>query len=505
VKTVFRDVLLYDPSADRALSESKTVIIDDGRIAAVQHGWERDDSTGADCVVDGHGHHLLLPGLINAHFHSPANHLKGALPPLPLELFMLYESPTHEFLRPTPREAYLRTVLGALDMLRTGTTTVQDDAFLMPTPEPEVIDAVCQAYLDCGIRAVVALDQPDLPEVDKLPPLPDLPSACRVALDAPAPMPPDELLERYKYLFDVWHGTADGRIRAAVSISAPQRVSPSYFAALDQLSAEHGTPLFAHMLETKLQRVLADAQPRFSGRSLVKWTDDLGLLNERTNVIHAVWVDGDDLELIATAGATVVHNPVSNLRLGSGVMPWRAIRARKIPVALGVDEAICNDATDMWNVLKTAGMIHTITGAPATTWPSAAEILDAVWLGGATAAGQPGLGRVEEGAVADLILIDLHAPAFTPLNDAAGQLVWCEQGSSVVMTMVDGAVVAEGRRVITVDEEALLAEARECFERRRPQWHQAWADAEKVTAAYRAMIERAAGQDVGFSRWVGAT
>ena len=108
-------------------------------------------------VIDAAGM-LVMPGLVNAHFHSPVNHMKGALPSLPLELFMLYESPANEALRPTPREAYVRTLLACLEIIRNGVTAVQDDAFFVPYPEPAIIDAVLQAYEDSGLRARVALD-----------------------------------------------------------------------------------------------------------------------------------------------------------------------------------------------------------------------------------------------------------------------------------------------------------------------------------------------------------
>jgi 5-methylthioadenosine/S-adenosylhomocysteine deaminase len=259
------------------------------------------------------------------------------------------------------------------------------------------------------------------------------------------------------------------------------------------------------MLETKTQRVLAHAQPRFAGRSLVRYTADLGLLNERTNVIHAVWVDDADLDLIAEARATVVHNPVSNLRLGSGVMPFRAMRDRGIPIALGVDEAICNDAADMWNVVKTAGLIHNISGLDSNRWPNAAEVLDALWVGGAAAALRSGqLGEIGEGALADLALLDLHTPAFTPLNDIRGQLVYCESGASVVLTMVDGVVVAEGGAVVSVDEQALLGEAREVFAARQPELRRTRSEAELLLPAYQAMVRRAAAADVGMTRWIGS-
>jgi 5-methylthioadenosine/S-adenosylhomocysteine deaminase len=498
---LFHDVLVLDPAHPGGVSGPLDVLVRNSRIAEVGPGLTADDNQTRR--VDGHGHHLLIPGLINAHFHSSANHLKGSLPSLPLELFMLYESPA-QAVAPTPREAYLRTMLGALEMLRAGTTSVQDDAFLLPAPEPEIIDAVMQAYADCGIRASVALDQPELAEVDKLPYLARLaPENVRAELSAPPPVTGAELLEFYGHLFDRWHGAADGRLTAAVSISAPQRVTPDYFAALDALSREHHVPLFAHMLETRTQRLLASEQPRFGGRSLVAYTAELGLLNERTNVIHAIWVDDHDLDLIAEAGSVVAHNPVSNLRLGSGIMPFRALRDRGIPVALGSDEAICGDTVEMWGVVRMAGLIHTIAGLDSDRWPTAREVLNALWRGGAAAMLRGGeLGEIRAGALADLALLDLHTPAFTPLNDVAGQLVYCDPASSVALVMVDGAVVAEGGAVTSVDERALLDEARELFSAAAPQRRREREGAAALRPTYEAVVRMGASADLELDRSV---
>ena len=140
------------------------------------------------------------------------------------------------------------------------------------------------------------------------------------------------------------------------------------------------------MLETKVQRTLMTEQPRFAGRSLVRYTAAAGLLKPHMNVIHAVWVDDADLDAIAAAGSTVVHNPISNLRLGSGVMPLRAMLDRGIPVALGTDEAICDDTVNMWTVAKTAGLIHNVSGLDSDDWPTPTEVLGAC---GTAAPGPP--------------------------------------------------------------------------------------------------------------------
>lgn len=502
--TLFTDVYVYEADSPSGMIGPTDVLVKGNRIAAIGScdAARRDQKTH---IIEGNSRHILLPGLINAHYHSPANHLKGSLPSLPLELFMLFESPTDPALAPTPREAYLRTMLAALEMLRTGTTAVQDDAFLMPYPTPDIIDAVMQAYADCGIRASVALDQPELPESEKLPfigrnasgPLLD-------SLTAPAPLDSAGLLEMYDYLLTTWHGSENGRLTAAVSISAPQRVSIEYFEAIDQLSRVHRIPLFAHMLETKLQRTLAREQPRFTGRSLVEYTEDLGLLSERMNVIHAVWVDDYDLELIANAGAAIVHNPVSNLRLGSGVAPFRRMKDFGITTALGIDEAICDDSANLWGVVKTVGLIHNVSGLDSDDWPNATEVLDSLWRGGAASLLQEHqLGAVRSGYLADLAMLDLHTLAFTPFNDLRGQLVYCESGASVRLTMVDGRIVFENCRVTTVDEEAILDEARDLFARKLPLVNNARRDAEAFRPHYQAMVRTAAAANVGMNRWIG--
>lgn len=478
------------------------VLVDGDRIVAVgaRGGVAADPAAH---VVDGHGK-LLMPGLINAHFHSSVNHMKGRLDSLPLEIFMLYESPALDALRPTPREAYVRTQLACAEMLRSGVTAVQDDAFFVPYPTPDIIDAVMQAYADCGMRATVALDEPNVAELDKLPFLADLlPTELRAQLAAPRPFGALNLLDAYRHLIKRWHGAEQGRLRAAVSCSAPQRVSIDYFHALDELSRSHDLPFYAHILETKLQRVLGEE--RFGGRSLVRYVAEQGLLSARMNIIHAIWVDDDDLDLIAAAGAVVAHNPISNLRLGSGVMPFRRIRDRGIPICLGTDEAIADDAVNMWAVAKMAGLIHNIATPDYERWPRAHEILDCLLRGGARAMHHPAeLGAIEPGHLADLTLIDLDTLAFTPLNGLHRQLVYCEDGGSVVATMVAGRLVFTGGRLTTVDETALRTEAGELFARRRHSLEQAAGSAERWLPYYRAMYAKAAGREVGMNRWVGS-
>ena len=501
MSTLFRSVQVLDLDSASGMTPATDLLVAGDRIAAI--GPDAAARAPVDArVIDGRGK-LLMPGLINAHFHSPVNHMKGRLDSLPLEIFMLYESPALEALRPTPREAYIRTQLACAEMLKTGVTAVQDDAFFVPEPTPDVIDAVMQAYADSGIRATVALDEPNLAELDKLPFLAALlPGDLRAELAKPRSFGSSDLLAMYDHLISGWHGAEGGRLRAAVSCSAPQRVTVDYFHALEELSAHYGLPFYAHMLETKLQRVFGEE--RLDGRSLIRYVADLGLLSPRMNVIHAIWVDEPDLDLIAAAGAVIAHNPISNLRLGSGVMPFRRIRDRGIPICLGTDEAIADDAVNMWAVAKMAGLIHNLSDPDYETWPRAGEILECLLTGGARAMGlQEELGVLAPGRLADLVMVDLDALAFTPLNDLRRQLVYCESGSSVHLTMVAGAIAYEGGQLSTIDESVLRAEARELFSRRKPALEQAAKAAERWLPHYRAMYTTASARDIGMNRWLG--
>jgi len=477
------------------------IVIEHGRIRNIGPGA----SLGIDeahVAIDGSGH-LVMPGLINAHFHSPTNFLKGALDSLPLELFMLYEVPATPDAAVSARSAYVRTQIGAAEMLKLGVTSVQDDAFFLPAPSHAEIDAVMSAYRDIGMRATVALDQPNLPEIAKLPFLGDLvPADLRARLEAPAPMQMDDLLRHYRYLIDTWHQSSDGRLRAAVSCSAPQRVSVEYLHALDALSDAHDLPFYIHMLETRLQRVFGEVC--LNGRSLIRYVDDLGLLSSRMNVIHAVWIDDDDIALLARADAQVIHNPISNLRLGSGVMPFRRLAQAGVPIALGSDEIIADDAVNLWSVMKTAALIHTIGDSDPDRWPVAGEILRCMFEGGAAAMRQAHrIGRLAPGFQADLVMLDLDTLPFTPLNDIARQLVYADASRAIVMTMVAGQVVVRDGKLLSVDEPALRQEARAIMNEAAQQRDTLMRDAAQWLPHYRAMYQKSLAVDVRMNRWVG--
>lgn len=476
------------------------IVVQGSRIAAAGPGAAASWSGPVARRIDGRGL-LAVPGLINAHFHSPGNLMKGRLPGYPLEVFMLHEVPPLAADGDAARLAYVRTMIGALEMLRRGVTSVHDDAYHVPVAGVESIDAIMQAYDDAGIRATVAIDQPNVVEYDKVPYLTELlPPHELQAMDAAPRQTTAELLALYRHLVSRWHGAAGGRLAAAVSCSAPQRVTDDYFAGLSAMSREAGLPFNIHMLETKLQRVLGQ---RKYGKSLVRHVHDLGFLDERMMVIHAIWIDDEDIALLAQAGCTVAHNPVCNLRLGSGVMPWRRLRDAGVPLCLGSDEMNTDDAVNLWAVAKTAALLHTLATPDYQRWPQPDEVLQALWHGGARALRREGeLGCIQAGAQADIALLDLDTSAYTPLNDLPRQLVHCEDGASVRFTIVAGRVVFEDGRITTVDEPALRAEMRELMAASRAQTERAAAEAARLEPYYRDIVLRCAAEDVGMNRWL---
>ena len=477
------------------------ILIEGDRIAAIGPGVQPRPQDPPVRVIDARGR-LAMPGLVNGHFHSPGNMLCGALRDMPLELFMLYEVPPLAATGAGERLAYVQTLLGAVEMLKHGVTAVHDDPYHTPAPTQNAIDAIMRAYADCGMRATVSINFPNVVEYERYPYLKELLPADVIARMAAQPQwRADEISDLYRWFHGKWHGACDGRLRIAVSNSAPQRVTEDYFAALSDFSRTHDLPFDIHILETRLQRVLGDTK---FGCSLVQHVRRLGFLDERMLVIHAIWVDEADMDVLAESGCTVAHNPVCNLKIGSGVMPFRRLRDKGIPIALGTDERNTDDTVNVWGAMKTAGLIHRISDADYQRWPQAHEVLACATRGGARGMRlQDSIGQLAPGYQADLILIDLDTLAFTPLNDLIRQLVFCENGSSVRLTMVAGRVVVEDGRVLTLDEPALKKEARELHKASRAQFGHTDRAARALEPYYGEMVRRAAGTAVGMQRCAG--
>lgn len=192
---------------------------------------------------------------------------------------------------------------------------------------------------------------------------------------------------------------------------------------------------------------------------MVEYLHSLGVLSEHVTIAHGIWLTDSDIEVLADTSASVSHNPISNLKLGSGIAPWRKLRDAGVNLGLGTDGMSSSDTARMSEVVKAAALLHKVTGPDYRQWPTAAEVLDAGTIGGARSARLGStVGSVEVGKRADLVLYDMNQLAFTPRNRPELHLVYSENGSSIDMVFVDGRIVMQDNRLTLIDERAVLDE-----------------------------------------------
>jgi guanine deaminase len=436
--------------ASNGTSATRDVLIDGDRFVLVA---PRIDASAfrVDERTDGRDS-VMIPGLVNAHHHSHDRFDKGRFSPLPLELWMsLYNPPTHDR-GWTAEEVYLRTLLNGAEMLHGGITSVVDDIHFGGRLQPALIDAAFRAYQTLGIRADVAVAWCDRPFHEAIPHLAGALPAALQGQSAAGRSSADEVLDLWRSLAREWNG----RVRFVVSASAPHRCSAQFLTSAWDLAATAGRPVHVHLLETRIQALTAQ---RFYGMSMIEYMRQLGILTPSSVLAHGVWVSEADLDAVAAGGATIVHNPACNMKLGSGIAPVAAMLARGINVALGTDNNNGNDTNSMFDAMRLASLSGSLVSRTIVPVIDAACCLRMATQGGAAAlSGAGAIGNIAAGQLADFCILDARSPAFTPLNDAATQLVFCEQGQSVSEVYVGGRRLIDHGRITSIDEADLLRE-----------------------------------------------
>lgn len=426
--------------------------VENNRITEVGNNLEAPPHSS---IIDASGL-LLTPGLVNGHFHSHEHFHKGRFDNLPLELWMHFVRPPIATEPLSPQLVYLRTVLGAIEALRTGTTFVVDDVNHAPWFSKPCIDAVFQAYEAIGLRALVSVslfDQPfhrAVPFFDE-----EMPENLRHQLDRQSAPDRSHLLALVKELAHTRH-PQNHRVGFIVAPSAPQRCSDAFLIQLHEIAEQHDLPMMMHLLETRLQAVTGGLL--YNG-SMVEHLSRLGVLSHRLALQHCVWLTANDLALLARAGSSAVYNPLSNLKLGSGRMPVRAFLDAGVNVALASDGCGSRDSLNMVLVMQAAALLNKSPVVPPEQWLSAEAAFRLGTEGGAQAFGYAGrLGRIEPGYMADLVGYRLSSLPFVPLNHPLRQLVYAETGASVDFVMIDGVEVMRNGQLTQINEQALLTE-----------------------------------------------
>jgi 5-methylthioadenosine/S-adenosylhomocysteine deaminase len=397
--------------------------------------------------------------MVNAHNHSNENWFRGMWDNLPLEPWMLFSYPALAAPAQSPDEIYLRTLLGAIEQLKSGATCVVDFLYELDGFTTESLEAVSRAYRDAGLRALIALGIGDRAYHETVILEEGLVSRELVErLERDAPPSWDEWERFVRDAVERFHRPDEG-VSIAIGPSGPQRCTDELLAGCAALAEELDLVVHIHVLETRMQAI---SGRRFYGRTLVEHLDAVGFLSQRVCFAHGIWLTPGDIDIVRERGVTIAHNPASNLKLGSGLAAIPTMLAQGVNVALGTDGMSSNDGLDMFASLKLAALLHKLWGIDYEQWLGAREAWQLATAGGAQAAGDAeGLGRIEPGRRADLVLLDLESHVFTPLNDPLRQLAFGSSTLAVDSVLVGGRWVVREGRCVNVDEADVLARARE--------------------------------------------
>ena len=489
--TLIRGARVLDPLSPEPRPAVRDIAIAGDRIASLELPGRPPASNVRTIDADGM---LAIPGLVSSHYHSHDTLLKGCFAPLPLEIWLLEAVPPN-YAQRSREEIRARVLIGALEALKSGITTLQDMATVHPF-DPGEVDTILQAYDDIGIRCVLALQVGDAPGSRSMPFWDELiPPGMReeATVSVRRGGSARELIERLDHERRR-HAGRHPRVTWGLGPATPEICSEEFLGLVAELSARENLQVFCHVYESKANAAIARRHFDADGGSLVRHLARVGLLNPRLTMAHGVWLRRAEIEQVAQAGAHVALNPASNLKTRSGVPPVRAYLEAGAKLALGTDNSSCSDAQNMFQAMKLFALYSADSGA---------EAFSAATIGSAQAIGLGGqVGRIAPGYKADITLLELRDPAFVPLNDAVRQLVYSEPGRAVRHVIVDGRLLIENGRATMLDEDALYAE----IERLMPALLEDLAAIRKRNARLMPFVEeanrRTRALDVGLDRFV---
>jgi len=371
----------------------------------------------ADQVLDAR-HCAVLPGLVNAHTHLSQTFMRGLAGGRPLINWL------KEVIWPlqgviSPDEMYLAATLGLVENLRCGATQVIDHHKITATPDQT--DAVLRAARDVHLDFILARAWSDRGK---------------------NPEPPDQIIADLERLFDQTRD--DGRIQAANGPIALWRCSAGTLRSTRELALKYGAVTHFHVSESQdeVQMSLEEYNLR-----PVQWLDSIGALGRDTQIVHAVWVDDSEIDLIANSQAPVIHCPVSNAVLGSGIAPVSKMIQRGIEVRLGTDGPASNDSQDLWETLKSVLIFARVSALDPTILPPPQALRLATG------------GRfLKENEPADIIIVNINHPRAAPVQDIDSALVLCTHGTDVETVILGGEVLMLKGRITILDEDSLLDE-----------------------------------------------
>ncbi len=425
MNTLFSDitVVLLDGSP---VLEHAYVGITDGKICYV--GQDKPETAVGTEVIDGR-HKVLMPGLVNAHTHVPMTLLRGFADDYTLlDWLHNYIFPAEDKL--TPAMVYQGARLGLMEALASGTVSVTD----MYSDEDQVAKAVSEIGMKANIcRALISFDKDGFnPSTDS-----------RIA--------------DMKSLVNDWHGHDGGRIAVDASIHAEYTSHDLLWRYTADYAHEKGIGMHVHVSESKEEH--ENCKTKY-GKTPTYMLNQQGVFNTRTTVAHGVWLEPDDMEILADHRASVAHNPVSNLKLASGCADVRGMLKSGINVAIGTDGVSSNNSHDMFEEIKTCALFQKYREYDPTN-VNALQALNLAITNGALSQGrQKEMGKIAVGYDADLVMLDFDKPHLTPCHHTISNIVYAAKGSDVVLTMVRGKTLYKNGEFLTIDAEKVMSEVR---------------------------------------------
>ncbi|MEG2988736.1 MAG: amidohydrolase [Oscillospiraceae bacterium] len=396
------------------------VLVDGGKILSV--GTKRPDDFHGD-VLDGNGQ-VLMPGFVNAHTHIPMTLMRGYGSGCDLQTWLSqYIFPTED--KWDPRAIRAATGLGLLEMIASGTTCIADMYMFCD----DIADVVASSGMNAHIDRGCTLFGDDFD-----------PKTHQGFADMTA-------------LVDKWHGYNDGQIRVDACLHGEYTSNHKLWEAMAQFARDRDLGMHVHLSETKLEH---EECIQRNGMTPAATFAKYGVFDTPTIAAHCVWTTPEDWDILASHGVTTVHNPASNLKLGSGIAKIPAMKKAGVNIALGTDGASSNNTADMFSDMKLAALLNN----GATCDPAALTAYDALEM--ATKNGGIALGRktgkIEAGYDADLILVDFNRPHLMPCHDVIENLVYAAHCSDVTMTMARGKVLYRDGKFLTLDVEKIQRE-----------------------------------------------
>ena len=427
VTTIVSGGAVVTVDAKRTIYNPGSIAVDGTSIVAVGPSADIAGRFKAATQIDATGS-IVIPGLINAHTHAPMVLYRGLADDLRLQEWL------EKYIFPAEAKTVSRemvragTRLAALEMIQSGTTVYADMYYF----EEEIARTTKAA----GMRGVLGQTIIQFPVPD-------------------AKTPAEGLARTEAFLKEF---AKDDLIVPAIAPHSPYTVDAKTLQASRALAARYGAPVIIHVAETETE--LGSSRTAHAGLSPVGYLDSIKFFGPRTLINHGVWVNAADMKILRSHQVAVSHNPESNMKLASGIAPVPEYLEAGITVGLGTDGAASNNDLDMFEAMRFAALLHKVkTGNPQAVPASVA--LEMATINGARALGlDKQIGSLEAGKRADLVIVSAASARLTPMYDPVSHLVYAVHGDDVRTVMVNGRLLMRDRKMLTLDEPAVLAEAR---------------------------------------------